>query len=98
MTAHELGPRPRPDTRQLLLAVATPFLRFRECSPLTLVPRFRCRGSAIARLAAINARQYPEQYERTVKMYVFEEEVSSLSVSPSLFPPALFGIQLCHSC
>lgn len=41
---------------------------------LTLLPGSTLRGSAIARLAGINAQKYPDQFEQRVSMWVFEED------------------------
>lgn len=36
-------------------------------------------GSAIARIAGLNMRRYPELFEDEVKMYVYEEQVRPIA-------------------
>ena len=40
-----------------------------------------CRGSAIAKIVANNALEKPDEFEREVRMWVFEEEVNGEKLS-----------------
>ncbi len=40
-----------------------------------------CRGSAIARIVGATTKQYPETFDATVKMWVFEEQVDGRKLS-----------------
>ena len=46
----------------------------RRLAPVPL-PQLMYRGSAIARLAGNNVRNFPDVFEEPVRMWVFEEEV-----------------------